>query len=267
MPRGVSAHAPKSMTPSRPSGRSWKLPGCGLLGLRVLHLHRDRAAVVPDRLVHLPDTRRRDRLILEVREAFPPRGAQLQIEHAVGVRDRHGRGFLLQAGQRRAEMLGEAGWYRGLGDAERLAELHGSALELAQHREDLVGGIVEHLVGDAAAFGAREQTAAGGGGPLGQQGGGDARHLRHARDAFSPGSGHVAVPFCAASADHTRHPRLRQCKWFSERGRSRGGLRSRWWPARPGDRDPECAARTRSRPRRREPGHDRAAPAGRRTAR
>ena len=53
---------------------------------------------------------------------------------------------VLQLGQRLAVGADQLIGQRGLEDAHGLAELHRAALELAEHREDLVGGTPLHLV-------------------------------------------------------------------------------------------------------------------------
>jgi hypothetical protein len=69
-------------------------------------------------------------------------------EHLVhaGRRQRRRRG--LQLGQRGAVRAGELLRQRRLEDGQRLPHLHGAALELAQHAEQLLGGALLDLGGD-----------------------------------------------------------------------------------------------------------------------
>ena len=116
-------------------------------GTGVLDLHRDRPAVVPDRPVDLPDGRRGRGDVVEGNKAVPPGVAQLPGQDLVhGPGGQRGRG-LLQPGQRGPVRPGELRRQRRLEDRQRLAQLHGAALELTQDPEDLVGGAPLDLLG------------------------------------------------------------------------------------------------------------------------
>ena len=119
-----------------------------LAGPGVLHLDRDRTAVVPDRLVHLADGGRRGGPVGELREQRAPVLTQPFGQDPVhGVRGQ-GRRRLLQPGERRAVRPGDLRRQRGLEDRQHLAELHRPALELAEHLEELLGGALLDLQRD-----------------------------------------------------------------------------------------------------------------------
>ena len=124
------------VTDQRPSG-AW-----------VLDLHRDPAAVAPDRLVDLPDGCRGGGRVVELGEVVPPGLAQVFGQHLMHAASGQRRRGLLQLGQRGAVRPGDLGRQRRLEDRQRLAELHGAALELAEHPEDLVGGALLYFLGD-----------------------------------------------------------------------------------------------------------------------
>ena len=78
-------------------------------------------------------------------EAFPPLGAELGVEDAVHpVRGQRG-SVLLELRQRLAIGFAELFGNGRLHDGKRLSDLHGTALELAEHLEELVGGLLHHL--------------------------------------------------------------------------------------------------------------------------
>ena len=116
---------------------------------RVLDLDGDLAPVAPDALVHLADRRRGGRHVVELDElgARParPELAGEDLVHPVGA---HRRAGLLQLGERRAVRRRELLGHRGLHDRQGLAELHRPALELAEHREELLGRAGLQLGGD-----------------------------------------------------------------------------------------------------------------------
>ena len=122
-----------------------------LVGAGVLDLDGHRAAVAPHPLVHLADAGRGHRGVVELGEPFTPLGAQLSVEHPVNLGRRQRRGVLLQFGQGLAVggavLLGDG----GLEHRERLAHFHGAALELAEHAEQLLGGLVHQLGVDLVA--------------------------------------------------------------------------------------------------------------------
>ena len=120
-----------------------------LAGPRVLDLDRDLAAVVPHRPVHLADRGGRGRGVVEGRElAAASAGPSSSAQHLVHGRGRHRRRGVLQLGQRRAVRAGQLLGQRRLEDRHGLAELHGPALELAEHLEELLGGAGLDLGGD-----------------------------------------------------------------------------------------------------------------------
>ena len=137
----------------------------------VLDLHRDVAAVAPGRAVHLADAGRGRRLVVELLEPLPPGAAELLGEHRVHGAHRHRRRRLLQLGQRLAVGRGDLLGHRRLEDRQRLAELHRPALELPEHREQLLGGALLQLGGDGVGGPAGEPLAqAQRGAPGGPQG-------------------------------------------------------------------------------------------------
>ena len=116
-----------------------------LVGAGVLDLHRDLAPVGPHRLVHLADAGRRDRRVVERGEPLAPLGAQLCVEHAVHLGRGQRRRIPLQLGQRLAVRLAVLLGDRGLHHRQRLADLHRAALELTEHGEQLLGGLVHQF--------------------------------------------------------------------------------------------------------------------------
>ena len=119
-----------------------------MVGTGVLHFHRDVAAVVPHRLVYLADGRRGRRFVGEFLESVTPLGAQLVVEHAVHLGCGQWWGFCLELGESVTEGFAELLGDRRLHDRQRLAYLHGAALQLAQDGEQLLGGLLEHVCGN-----------------------------------------------------------------------------------------------------------------------
>ena len=78
--------------------------------------------------------------VVEGRESLAPAPAELLVEHPVHDGRRHRRSGFLQAGQRLAVRGGGRFGQGGLEHRQRLAELHRSALELAEDGEQLLGG-------------------------------------------------------------------------------------------------------------------------------
>jgi hypothetical protein len=113
----------------------------------VLDLHRDLPAVASRRLVHLADGRRGGRGVAELGEVVPPVLAQVGGQHLVHGAGGQRRRGLLQLGQRGPVRPGDLGRQRRLEDGQRLAQLHGAALELAEDPEDLVGGALLYFLG------------------------------------------------------------------------------------------------------------------------
>jgi hypothetical protein len=109
--------------------------------------------------VHLPDARRGGRGIVEVAEPLPPGAAQLLGQHRVHGAGRHRRCLFLQLHQRlavgRRHLLG----HRRLEHRQRLAELHGAALELPQDGEQLLRRALLQLGGDSIGRAAGEPLA------------------------------------------------------------------------------------------------------------
>ena len=185
---------------------------------RVLDLHRDPAAVVPDRLVDLPDRRRGRGHVVERREQRAPVLAQVGGQHLVhGTGGQRRRGFL-QPGQRGPVRPGDLGRQRRLEDRQRLAQLHGAALELAQDPEDLVGraplDLLGHDLGGPAADplpdpqcrAAREPD--GQPGQLGGPGHRVARHIVH--DDIVP---HASARYEPAQSGGLIHDPSRLCRY------------------------------------------------------
>ena len=112
---------------------------------RVLDLDGDLAAVVPEGLVHLTDRRCGSRCVVELGEPRAPVVAEGLGQLLVDRRGRHGRRGVLQFGQRGAVGTEHLLRQRNLGDAQRLAELHRAALELAEGLEHLLGGALLDL--------------------------------------------------------------------------------------------------------------------------
>lgn len=137
--QGLDVHA-RDQRPQQPGEpaqlrqvREQRLPGP-----RVLHLDRHIPPVVPHRPVHLADRGGGRRLLLELQEQLTPLLTEPLRQHLVHRAGRHRRGSLLELGERRPigarHLLGQ----RGLEDGQSLPELHGPALELAEHLEELV---------------------------------------------------------------------------------------------------------------------------------
>ena len=127
----------------------------GLGDAGILHLHRDRAAVVGDRPVHLPDRRGGDRFRVPARER-PFRGqAQLGFHHARRERRAHRGNAVLQPGQGAAGGGGQAVVHV----AGHLADFHQDALHRPEGAGDVLGGLQRQVVTQLfpAAAGGREQ--------------------------------------------------------------------------------------------------------------
>ena len=115
---------------------------------RVLDLHRDPPAVVPDGLVHLADGGRGGGRVAELGKEVPPVLPEFPGQHLVhGARGQRRRGFL-EPGQRGPVRPRDLRRQRRLEDGQRLAQLHGAALELAQDAEDLLGRALLDLLRD-----------------------------------------------------------------------------------------------------------------------
>jgi hypothetical protein len=82
------------------------------------------------------------RLVVELAEPTCPTTTELLRQHAMHDIGAHGRCRLLQARQcfsvGRSVVLG----HRRFKDRQRLAELHRAAFELAEHSEQLLGGLL-----------------------------------------------------------------------------------------------------------------------------
>ena len=117
-------------------------------GARILDLDGDLATVVPDRAVDLPDARRSRGAVVEVAEAPAPVAAQLLGQDRMHGGGGHGRRGFLQLGQCGAVRPGDVLGKRCLEDAQRLAELHCPALELAEDAEQLLGRALLELEAD-----------------------------------------------------------------------------------------------------------------------
>jgi len=165
-----------------------------LVGTRVLDLDGHLAPVVPHRLVHLPDARRRLRRVVERRETLPPAGPELPVEHPVHLVRRQRRRVLLQLGQRLAVRLAVLLGDRGLHHRQRLPDLHRAALELPEHLKQLLGGLV-HQLGVDLILGRAGQ-------PLAQAQCGAARHPAGQPDQLGVAGHPGALDLC--HADH--HP-------------------------------------------------------------
>ena len=111
-----------------------------LSGAGILHLDGHSPPVRPDRPVDLTDRRSRGGLVLEGLESVAPVGAELAGEHGVHAAGRQRRRGLLQPGEGLAVRAGEVLRQRRLEDRHGLAELHGPALELTEHPEQLLSG-------------------------------------------------------------------------------------------------------------------------------
>ena len=135
----------------------------------VLDLHGHVAPVAPHRPVHLPDGgSRRGGVVegLELRRA-PPR-PELLGQYPVHHRRGEGRCGLLELREGRAVGAGELLGHRRLHHGERLPELHGTAFELAEDLEELLGRagleLGRHRLGGLAAHPLAEAD----GGPPGE---------------------------------------------------------------------------------------------------
>ena len=121
---------------------------------RVLHLDRDLTAVVPDRPVHLSDRRRSRRVVVEGGEPPAPAAARAHAPASRAPPPGPSAAPVLQPGQGLAVRPGQLVGQCGLEDRKRLPELHGAALELAEHPEQLLGCpclyVGEHGVGRPA---------------------------------------------------------------------------------------------------------------------
>ncbi len=156
----------------------------GVAGARVLDLHRDRAAVVPDGPVDLADRRGRGGLVVELGELVAPVRAQVLGQHPLhGAGWQRWRGFL-EPGQRRPVRPGELRRQRGLEDGKRLAELHGAALELPQDPEDLLGRALLDLGRDQFGGASADALSEPKRGPAGQPNG-EGRQFGGARESAS----------------------------------------------------------------------------------
>ena len=114
----------------------------------VLDLHRDPLAVAPHGLVHLADGRGGGGRVVELGKVVPPVLAELPGQYLVHGAGRQRRRGLLQLGQRGPVRPGDLRRQRRLEDRQRLAQLHGAALELAQDAEDLVGRALLYFLRD-----------------------------------------------------------------------------------------------------------------------
>ena len=107
-------------------------------------------------------------------EAVAPARAELPGEDGVHPRGGHrGRG-VLQPRELLAVRAGDVVGQHGLEEAERLPELHGPALQLAEHLEQLLGGLllqlVAHLLGGRATDPAAQAEGRAAGEAEGQRG-------------------------------------------------------------------------------------------------
>src|SRR5581483_12038651 len=116
-------------------------------------------------------------------------------EDPVHVAGRHRRGGALQLGQGLAVGPGELRRDRRLEDAQRLAELHRAALELAEHGEQLLSALGRHLGGDLLAVASGEALT-----PPADRATGDtereAGQLRGALDAAAGDFTHESILYC-----------------------------------------------------------------------
>jgi len=139
-----------------------------LVGAGILDLDGHLAAVVPDRVVHLPDARGGGLVGVELGEPLAPVPTELLGQHPVHVLGRHLRRVGLQLDQGFLVRLGQLVGDHRLVHRERLAELHRAALELAEHGEDLVGVAHGQLGGDLLAVPAGDSPGPASGGPAGK---------------------------------------------------------------------------------------------------
>ena len=109
---------------------------------RVLYLHRDGAAVMGDRAVHLPDRGGRDRLRVPGGEGPLRRLAQLFRDDLRGQLRAHRRHAVLQPAQRPPGGGGQA----VVDIAGHLAQLHQHALHCPQGGRDVLGGLQRQVV-------------------------------------------------------------------------------------------------------------------------
>ena len=121
-----------------------------LAGAGVLHLDRDlallaRRVVEPPAAVDLTDGGGGRGRAVEPHQALGPVGAEVGGELLAHGRGRHRRCGVLERGEVLAVGGGDVLGQRGLEDAQRLAELHRPALELAQGAEELLGRALLHL--------------------------------------------------------------------------------------------------------------------------
>ncbi len=103
---------------------------------------------MPHRLVHLPDGCGSRGSVIEISESLSPVGPEGARENLVDGFGRHRGCGVLKFRQRRPVRAGHLLREGRLEDAHRLAELHRPALELAQDRENLLGGALLNLRGD-----------------------------------------------------------------------------------------------------------------------
>jgi hypothetical protein len=118
--------------------------------------------------VDLADAGGGGRLVVELGEPRSPGAAELLAEHRVHGAHRHGRRLLLEFHQGLAIGRRYLLRNRGLEDRQGLAQLHGPALELTQHGEQLLGRPLLQLRGDGVGVAAREPLAQAEGGPAGR---------------------------------------------------------------------------------------------------
>ena len=118
--------------------------------------------------MHLADRgRRRGQRVKSANESRQSR-PQLAAEHGMDPRGRHRRGGVLQPGQVGPVRRGDVLRQHRLEQAERLAELHRAALELAQYPEQLLGRPLLHLLADLLGRRAAQPLAEAQRGPAGE---------------------------------------------------------------------------------------------------
>ncbi len=137
---------PGSTPPPRaPGGRPGRGHPAARPGAGVLHLHRHLAAVGPHGpCAPGPPTSGGGRLLVEALELRAPAGPQLGGEHGSHRGRRHRGGCVLQLGERGPVGARLLLRQRRLQHRQGLAHLHGAALELAEHLEDLLGRRLLH---------------------------------------------------------------------------------------------------------------------------
>jgi hypothetical protein len=86
----------------------------------------------------LSEARRRSGHVVELAESARPGTAELMAEHPPHVALRHGRPGRLQLAQRLVIGLGDLLGHQRVEDAQRLADLHRAAFELAEDGEELL---------------------------------------------------------------------------------------------------------------------------------